>query len=161
MKCGKSLKVWPIYGSQEVVKNLSFSSNSQSVAISTISVGQFVPQCPPPLTRLWKMVLPHVLHCCFVHRHARQILKTYSVSSLPDGSNENNFSSLGLFWAEKLFEDAERIHEEHFVARNRRKLAETTRIIFSTLDNNCSAQDRHRELKLVSLELCSCEFFKY
>jgi hypothetical protein len=77
------------YGSQEVVKNLSFSLNSKSVAISTTSVGQLVPQCPPP-TRLWKMELPDVLHCRFINRHARKILKIYSESSFPDGSSDTN-----------------------------------------------------------------------
>jgi hypothetical protein len=31
------------------------------------------------------------LRCRFVHRHARKVLKTYSESSFPDGSNDTNF----------------------------------------------------------------------
>jgi hypothetical protein len=58
-----------------------------------------VPQHPPPPTRLWKMVLPDVLHCRFVHRHVRTILNTYSKSSFPDGFNDN-ISSMGLFRTE-------------------------------------------------------------
>jgi hypothetical protein len=41
---------------------------------------------PPPLPpRLWKMVSLDVLHCCFVHLHVREILKTYSESSFSGG----------------------------------------------------------------------------
>jgi hypothetical protein len=67
--------IWVTEGGE----NLLLSSNSQSVAISTTSVGQFVLQHPAPPTRLWKMVLPDVLCCHFIHRHARNILKTYSL----------------------------------------------------------------------------------
>jgi hypothetical protein len=41
---------------------------------------------PPPHTGLWKMVFPNVMDCCFVHRQARIILKTYSESSCAGGS---------------------------------------------------------------------------
>jgi hypothetical protein len=76
VKCAKkseSVTHIHMYGSQKVVKNLSFSSNSQSVSISTTSVAQFVPQRPLPPERLWKMTLPNVLHCRFVQRLAKQI----------------------------------------------------------------------------------------
>ncbi len=55
-------------------------------------MGQFVPLRPPQPPRLWKMVLPDVLHCCFVHRHARKTLKTYLEFSFPGDSNDMNFS---------------------------------------------------------------------
>ncbi len=38
------------------------------------------------------MVLPDVLHCCFVHRHGRKIVKPYLESSFPGDSNDMNFS---------------------------------------------------------------------
>jgi hypothetical protein len=41
--------------------------------------------------------LENVLHCCFIRRHARKCLKTYSEFSFLDGSNDTNYSSLGLY----------------------------------------------------------------
>jgi hypothetical protein len=40
----KSLRVCPIYGPQEAVRNPSFSSIFKSVAIPSNFLGQFVPQ---------------------------------------------------------------------------------------------------------------------
>ncbi len=59
------------------------------------------------------MVLQEVLHCRFFHRLFREMLKASSESSFLGGSNDANFSSLGLFWAEQsLLEYAETIREE-------------------------------------------------
>ncbi len=88
-----------------------------------------------------------VVHCRFIHRHARKISKTFPESSFPSSFNGTSFSSQGLFWAEQsLFEDAEMNHKEHFSA-------ETVWIVFSALNDDCPAQDRPRELKLICLEL--------
>jgi hypothetical protein len=54
-------------------------------------------------------------------------------------------------WSAKQssFEDVEMIHREYFGTINWRKLL---KLIFSALGDNCLAQDRPRELKLVSLK---------
>ncbi len=67
----KSLRVRTIFGSQEVVKNLALTSNSQAVAMYPHYLYDTlcVTQCPPPPHALQKMVLPDVLHSRFVHRH--------------------------------------------------------------------------------------------
>ncbi len=73
----------------------------------------------PSPQALRKMVLPDILHCRIIHRHARKLLKTYSDSSFLCASDVNNFNFLSLFWAEQSsFKDAETIQEEHFCARN-------------------------------------------
>jgi hypothetical protein len=76
VKCVKQksesvIHIWVTEGSEESIIFIKFTN----VAISTTFVGQFVPQHLPP-TRLWKMVLPDVLHCLYVHRHASKFLKT-------------------------------------------------------------------------------------
>jgi hypothetical protein len=71
--------------SQKIARNLSFSSNSQSATIFTISVGQFVPQ-PPSHQWLWKMVSPDSMHCHVVHRRAR---KPSSPLALSEPSNQH------------------------------------------------------------------------
>ncbi len=48
MKWEKSLRVWPTVGSMEVVKNLQFSSNSESVAIPATLVWKCAHSSPPP-----------------------------------------------------------------------------------------------------------------
>jgi hypothetical protein len=50
---------------------------------------------------------------------------------------------------ESSFEDAKTIHEERFGAETGRNRSEH----FFTLNDDCSAQDRPRDPKLVSLEL--------
>jgi hypothetical protein len=113
--------------------------------------GPICPTSPPSPHKALEMVLPDVLRFRFVHRYVRTILKTYSESSFLDGSNDSNFSALGLFWAEQLpFEDAETICEGHLSTRNRQK---TLGSFFLTLNGNCLVQNRPRELKLMSLEL--------
>jgi hypothetical protein len=121
--------------------------------------GPICPTVPPPPTRLWKRVSPDVLHCRFVHRQARTILSTYSESLFPDGSNDTIFRSLGLFWAEKSSsEDEEKICMERFVARNWQKPLGS--FVF-TLNDDCSASDRPRDLKMVSLEPSGNEDSEY
>ncbi len=61
-----------------------------------------------------------------------------------------NLSSLGLFWAEQLlFKDAEMICKEQFFTKNQQK---PLGLFFAPLNDDLSAQDCCRELKLVSVE---------
>ncbi len=48
------------------------------------------PTAPPAPTRLWEMVLPDILHCSFIHRYARKIVKKNLEFTFPYGSNDNN-----------------------------------------------------------------------
>jgi hypothetical protein len=92
-----------------------------------------------------------VLRCRFVHRHCRAILRTYSESFIPGGSIDTNFSSLRLSWAENSFF----IDVKNIPSGFCRFLAQkcSSRIISTSLNDYCSAQNRPRELKLVSLEV--------
>jgi hypothetical protein len=59
--------------------------------------GPICPTVPPSPHKALKMVLPDVSHWRFIHRHARNCLKTYSDFSFPDNSNDKGLSPLGLF----------------------------------------------------------------
>ncbi len=80
-------------------------------------MGHLSHSAPTPPHKDLEMVVPDVLGS--VHRNVRNILKTYSEYSFPDGSNDTNFSYLGLFWADQSsFEDTEIIREEHLGTKN-------------------------------------------
>ncbi len=75
-----------------------------------------------------------------------EILKTNSESSFLNGFNDTDFSSQGLFWAEQSNNSRGAFqHQKLFV------------IVSSTFNDSSSAQDRPRELILVSLELSGNE----
>jgi hypothetical protein len=93
------------------VKNLSITSNSLSVAILTSSVRT----CVPGHTHI-PQAAENVVTGCFAvpfwSQRCRTMLMTDSKFSLPDGSTDTNFSSLGLLWAEQLmFKVTEMIRE--------------------------------------------------
>ncbi len=90
------------------------------------------------------MVLLDVLRCRFVHRQARTILKTYSESSFPDGSNDTNSEAYSELRNRRL--KTPKRFARSFLA------PETAWIVFFTLNDDCSTQDRPRDLTLVSLE---------
>ncbi len=101
-------------------------------------------------SRIFDCTLSTTLHYHFVHRLARKILKTYSESLFPAGSNDTNFS------ARPISEPSN--HHLKTRKRSRRSFAspETGRncsnFFFLALNDDCSAQDRPRELKLLSLK---------
>ncbi len=64
-------------------------------------INKMAAQCTTVSSHRLFMNWSDVLQCRFVHRYARTILKTYSESLFPDVSNDTNFRSLGLFWAEQ------------------------------------------------------------
>jgi hypothetical protein len=65
-----SLHIWVTEGT--VVKNLSFSSNSQSVAISITSVSPSVPQRPPAPHKALENGVARHFALPFLHRQAKQ-----------------------------------------------------------------------------------------
>ncbi len=91
-----------------------------------------------------------VFCCHFVHRHARKVEKTYSESSFPDGSNDTIFRSLGLSEAEQSSFKVKTNDPSgfcQFLATKR-----SMQIFSSSSDDDFSAQNRPRDLKMVSLE---------
>jgi hypothetical protein len=94
------------------------------------------------------------LHCRFVHRHARKVLKTYSESSFPDGSNDS-YPELRNHNLKKRRQNDSR------GAFRRQKPAETDQINFFTVNDDCSPKDWPRDLKLVSLEPTGNEDSEY
>jgi hypothetical protein len=137
--------VWPIYGLQAVGKNPSYSWNSQIGAISTTSVGQFVPEHPLPPQGFGKWCCQTFCIAVFVHRYNIKILKTYSDSSFLDSSNDTNFSSLGLFWAEQSLFKVEKSDPSGFCWFLAPKCS--PQIVSVSSNNDCSAWNRPRELK--------------
>jgi hypothetical protein len=103
-----------------------------------------------PLSAHWLFLKSlDISRCCFIHRHRRAILRTYS-ESFPDISIDTNVSSLQLSLAEKsLFIFAKNDSRDfcQFLAPG-----SSFRIVCATLNYGCSAEDRLRELKLASIE---------
>ncbi len=84
-------------------------------------------------------MLPDVLHCRFVLKCARKILKVYSEFSFPCASNDTNF---------KAYSELSNCHLK-MPKRLVRSISalETARIVFSDLNDDCLAQGRPRELR--------------
>jgi hypothetical protein len=90
-KSGSVTHIWVKRGSEESIIFIKFIKCS----ISTTSVGQFVPQHPPPPPQgSGKWCCP-TFSVAVSFRHTRTILKTYSESSFQGTSNDTNFCSLG------------------------------------------------------------------
>ncbi len=84
-----------------------------------------------------------IIHCCFVHRQGR-IFFTYSESSWLGGSKHTNFSS--LCWTEHLsFKSRDKTNVWCLALSGTRNLNKPVRSFFAALNNDCSAQERHRE----------------
>jgi hypothetical protein len=94
VKCVKK-EVWEYdhIWSQEIVKNLSFPLNSESVCYFRYLCGLICPRAPTP--RLCKIMMPDILSCRFVHRHATKMLKTHSKSSFLGAPNDTKLCFLG------------------------------------------------------------------
>ncbi len=136
------------------MRNLSFCKIPE-VLLFQQPVAIFVPQSPLNLIgpEQQKMVLPDVLHCRFVHRHAKNVYFTQSKCSWPDDSKHTNFSPLRLSWAEQSL-----IHRQPSRTRNGQK---SIGLFFAALNNNCSPQDRWTEAILVRLEPSDHENSEY
>ncbi len=89
---------------------------------------------------VWKIMLPDVLHCRFVLRCARKILKVYSESPFPCASNDTKF---------KAYSELSNCHLKtpKRLVRMIISALETAWIVFSDLNDDCLAQGRPRELR--------------
>ncbi len=79
---------WATRGSEESIIFIKFQECCYSHYLCR-PICRTLPTPPPP--RLWKIVLPDIFCCCFIHICARTTLKTCSESSFPGGSVDTSF----------------------------------------------------------------------
>ncbi len=101
--------------------------------------------------------IPSIFPRHFVHCHCEEILRTYPEASWPGGGSiSNNFSSPHLPWAKNHHLKLKKRFKRFLPVSGTGKLQANC---IHQFNKDCSARDRLRELKLVSIEPTGPEDF--